>query len=666
MIKHGAFPRQIRFLNAPITNTQNQNNSSKWNLQLRELSKKQDQFKQALHLYLQMLRSGDSPNAFTFPFIIKSCASLSLLSTGHQLHAHVIRTGCQQDPFVKTSLISLYCKCSEVDSARKVFDQSLLSFASQSTVCYNALIAGYASSSRFLDAVSLFCSMRIVGVPFDAVTMLGLVPLCSMPLHLSLGMTLHGCNVRCGLINDVAVGNCLLSMYIRCGTIELARNLFDEIPEKGLITWNAMINGFAQNGLASNVLDLYQKMEMSGISPDAVTLLGVLSSCAYIGARSVGSEVERQIELCGFGSNTFLKNALIYMHGRCGNLVKARAIFDEMPDKSLVSWTAIMGAYGIHGQGEIATELFDEMLTTGICPDRTVFVSVLSACSHAGLTDKGLAYFYAMKSDYGLQPEPEHYSCMVDLLGRAGRLEEAYKLITSMPVKPDAAVWGALLGACKIHKNVELAELAFKRVTELEPTNIGYYVLLSNIYLDVGCKEGIVKVRVMMREKKLRKDPGYSYVDCKGKIHLFLAGDKSHPQADEIYRMLGKLEDSIKELGVPKNSQRAKNEEVLSGVGLHSERLAIAFGLLNTVAGMEIVVIKNLRVCEDCHLFIKLASQIVDRRFIVRDATRFHHFDNGSCSCNDYCATNRTLLALCWSLKIIIDESDEQQETFPG
>ncbi|GMH09908.1 hypothetical protein Nepgr_011749 [Nepenthes gracilis] len=639
MIRHCMFHYQRRFLHlqsnltTQISHKIDSSSSGKWNTQLMELSK-QDQFKQAIYLYLQMLRSGASPNAFTFPFILKSCASLSLLSVGQQLHTHVLRTGCEPDTFVKTSLISFYCKGSELVSARKVFDANPLSF--QPTVCYNALISGYTLSSRVFDAVSLFCDMRLWGVPFDAVTMVGLIPICSLQSHLGFGMCLHGCNFKCGLVSDLAVGNCLLTMYIRCGSGESARKLFDEMPEKGLITWNAMINGYAQNGHAIQVLELYDKMEKSEISPDAITLLGVLSSCTYLGARSVGYEVERRIDMCGFKSNTFLINALINMHARCGNLVKARTIFDEMPDKSLVSWTAIIGGYGMHGEGEMAVVLFDDMLRTGIHPDGAVFVCLLSACSHAGLTDKGLAYFYAMERDYGLQPEREHYSCIVDLLGRAGRLGEAHKLIMSMPIKPDAAVWGALLGACKIHKNVELAELAFERVTELEPRNVGYYVLLSNIYLDAANMEGIIKVRMMMREKKLRKDPGYSYVDWKGRIHLFMVGDKSHPQADKIYQILDKLEDSVKELDVSKNDLRMKNEEVLSGMGVHSERLAIAFGLLNTVDGMEIVVIKNLRVCEDCHLFIKLVSKIVDRRFIVRDATRFHHFNNGSCSCNDY------------------------------
>ncbi|CAN1141913.1 Putative pentatricopeptide repeat-containing protein At3g11460, mitochondrial [Linum perenne] len=691
-----------------------------------------------------MLRSGATPNAFTFPFALKSSAVLSLPFVGKQLHCQSIRTGCLAEPFVQTALISMYSKCGLVDVARKVFDENPKS--RELTVCYNALIAGYSLNMRVKDTVLLLCEMRELEVPINGVTMLGVVPVCGVPGNLGLGVCVHCFCMKLGLNLDLSVGNGLLSMYLRCGEINSARKLFDEIPGKGLITWNAMINGYSQNGLANDVLELYREMGSSGIHPDPVTLVGVLSSCAHLGAQGIGMEVERHMHACGFVSNPFLNNALINMYARCGNLVKARQIFDSLPVKSLISWTAIIGGYGIHGhgeiavelfddmirmgtrpdgaafvnvlsacshaagkqlhcqiirtgclsesfvrtsllsmyskcgeiisgrklfdemprkrlvtwnaiingyaqnglandvlelyremgssgihpnpltlvgvlsscanlgahevgmevemqthargfmldpflnsglinmyarcgnlvkareifdglsannlvswtaiigsygmhgEGEIAVELFDDMIKSGTRPDGRVFVNVLSACSHAGLTDKGLHYFDAMEHKYKLHPGPEHYSCMVDLLGRAGRLEEAHRLIKSMKAEPDDAVWGALLGACKIHRNVELAELAFERVIELEPTNIGYYVLLSNIYKDAGNSEGILRIRRMMRERKLKKDPGCSYVEFMGKVHIFLSGDKSHPQSKQIYKFLDELESEMKEL----------------------------------------------------------------------------------------------------------------------
>ncbi|KAK7392625.1 hypothetical protein VNO78_21069 [Psophocarpus tetragonolobus] len=615
------------------------NPTTAWNNQLRQLSK-QRQYREALTLYRNMVRSSFFPNAFTFPFLLKSCAFLSLPLTASQIHAHVIRTGSQPDPYTRSSLINAYAKCFLPHNARKVFDEM-----PNPTICYNALISGYSFNSNLTDAVKLFCQMRreeedgldaSVNVNVNSVTLLSLVSGCSAATHLTIGACLHGCCVRFGFATDLAVTNSLVTMYFKCGEVELARQVFDEMLVRDLITWNAMISGYAQNGHARNVLEVYNEMKLSGVSVDPVTLLGVLSACANLGAQGIGRQVEHEMERCGFGCNPFLRNALVSMYSRCGNLTRAREVFDCSREKSVVSWTAIIGGHGIHGHGEVALELFDKMVESGVRPDKTVFVSVLSACSHAGLTDRGLEYFELMKMKYGLQPGPEHYSCVVDLLGRAGRLEEAVDLIRSMKVKPDGAVWGALLGACKIHKNVEVAELAFQHVVELEPTNIGYYVLLSNIYTDANNLEGILRVRVLMRERKLRKDPGYSYVEYKGKVHLFYSGDLSHPQSKEINRMLDELENLVKEIHPPNEKCEERSEELLIGTGVHSEKLAIAFALLNTKRGKEIIVMKNLRVCVDCHLFIKLVSKIVNRQFIVRDATRFHHFRDGICSCKDY------------------------------
>ncbi|KAF5771904.1 putative tetratricopeptide-like helical domain superfamily, DYW domain-containing protein [Helianthus annuus] len=592
--------------------------STSWNTHFRELTK-HGNYQQSLTLYRHMLRSGSTPDAFTFPVLLKSCALLSLPISGTQLHCHIIKTGCHSEPFVQTGLISLYSKCWLIEDAHQLFDES--PHSQKLTVCYNALVAGYTRNDRFVTGFELFCRMRLLGVRVDAVTMLGLIPGCNDPGRLMFAESLHGFVAKCGLDADLCVANCLLTMYVRCGSKELARKFFDWVPVKELGTWNAMINGYAQNGYATEALELYREMESLGLDPNPITLVGVLSSCAHLGAQTIGVDVEKKIQNSSFKHNIFVNNALINMYARCGNLTKAQEIFDSMVEKNLVSWTAIIGGYGMHGDGETAVHLFNEMIQASIRPDGPVFVSVLSACSHAGLTDIGLGYFDSMKMEYGLKPGPEHYSCVVDLLGRAGRLDDAQMIINKMPMEPDGAVWGALLGACKIHKNVDLAEYAFDRVIKLEPTNIGYYVLLSNLYTEVNDTEGVLRVRVMMREKRLRKDPGYSYVEHKGRTHLFVAGDHNHPQTDEIYAMLSRLGDLI---------------DVSSGDMVHSERLAIAFALLITEVGQDILVIKNLRVCGDCHVFIKLVSKVVDRRFIIRDPTRFHHFKDGVCSCKDY------------------------------
>ncbi|XP_068649074.1 putative pentatricopeptide repeat-containing protein At3g11460, mitochondrial [Aristolochia californica] len=625
----------------PRRNPDKYNFLSSWNSRLRGLARR-GLFLEALRLYLQLLRSGHSPNRFTFPFVLKSCVTLSFPSCGSQIHGHILKTGSHSDTFVLTALISFYSKTVSLSSAQQLFDEisgSDCCFNNDFLLpCYNALIAGYTASFRTFDALSLFQHMRQANVSYNSITMLGLVPCISSPSHLSSGMAIHACNVKCGTNLDTSVGNCLLTMYAKCGSIDLARFLFDEMPRKELISWNAMISGYSQNGHANCVVELYREMVSSGVQPEEVTLVGVLSSCAHLGASGVGRQVEDYIAMSRFGFNIFLTNALINMHARCGELVRARELFNEMPEKSLVSWTAIISGYGIHGHGEDALGLFEEMIRSGIQPDGVVLVSVLSACSHAGLTERGLLHFKTMERCYGVRPGPEHYACVVDLLGRAGRLNEALDLIKSMQVRPDGAVWGALLGACKIHKNVELAEFAFDHVVELERTNIGYYVIMSNIYTEAESFEGIARVRMMMRERGLRKEPGCSYVEFKGKIHLFLVGDRSHPQAKDIYNMLAVLETSVSELCKIKCHDTGQKEadDILDLTGVHSEKLAIMFGLLNTNSGTKILVMKNLRVCGDCHSFIKAVSKIANRVIVVRDATRFHHFEDGSCSCNDY------------------------------
>ncbi|MQM13356.1 hypothetical protein Taro_046277, partial [Colocasia esculenta] len=590
----------------------------------------------ALLLYREALRSPSAPDPFfAFPILLKSSAALRLPSAAAQLHARAVRSGCHAHPFILTSLISAYSRLSlPALAARLLRDLGARAADATLTVGYNALISGFALNALHRPAVSLFLRMRRAAVPFNSVTMLALLPCCPrLPRHSFLsGAALHACNVKAGTDVDPSVANCLLTMYARCGAVDIARRMFDGmLPEKrDLITWNAMVSAYAQNGMASEALDLYHEMKRAGVEPDAVTLVGVLSSCANLGAQAVGQQVEHRISgEPSFRSNMALQNALINMNGRCGDLRHAREIFDGMPKRSVVSWTAIISAYGMHGHGNMATDLFERMCAAGVQPDRVVMVTVLSACSHAGMTEKGLHYFRNMERAYNVAPGPEHYACVVDLLGRAGRLQEARELIQSMPMEPDGAVWGALLGACKIHHDIRTAELAFDRVVEFEPMNVGYYVLLSNVYSDAGMLNGVARIRVMMRQRGLRKEPGCSYMEHKGKVHMFLADDRSHLQTGDIYRLLGELEALV-------DGSYGGGMERRKDVRHHSEKLAIAFGLLNTEMGSKMVVIKNLRVCENCHRFIKLVSGVVGREIVVRDATRFHHFSDGGCSCNDY------------------------------
>ncbi|KAG8381576.1 hypothetical protein BUALT_Bualt06G0135900 [Buddleja alternifolia] len=295
--------------------------------------------------------------------------------------------------------------------------------------------------------------------------------------------------------------------------------------------------------------------------------------------------------------------------------------------------------YAMHGYAYQALDLFKKM-SEKARPDHITFVGVLLACKNGGLLDKGQMYFDSMSSDFCIEPTIEHYTCIVDLLGHFNRLNEAYDVIMKMRVIPDSGIWGALLNACKIHGNVELAELALERLIELKPDDAGNYVILSNIYAQAGKWERVVNLRQLMTEKKIKKNIACSWIEVKTKIHAFVCGDTSHPMYDQIYVELREIGDLIAKAGYIPNVSPVfydvESDEKSEMVSSHSERLAIAFGMICTPPGTKLLVTKNLRVCEDCHVAIKLISKVKEREIIVRDVNRYHHFKDGLCSCGDF------------------------------
>lgn len=338
--------------------------------------------------------------------------------------------------------------------------------------------------------------------------------------------------------------------------------------------------------------------------------------------------------------NVFVGTSIIDMYCKCGRVGMARKAFNRMKEKNIKSWTAMVSGYGMHGLAREALEVFNDMIKMGVKPNYITFVSVLAACSHAGLLDEGWFWFRAMRDRFSIEPGVEHYGCVVDLLGRAGFLSKAYDLILEMKIKPDNVVWGSLLAACRMHKNVDLGEIAAKKLFELDPSNCGYYVLLSNLYAEAGRWEDVKRMRIYMESHGLAKPPGFSLVELKGRTHVFLVGDKEHPQEEKIYAFLKELYVKLQEAGYVADIASVLHDVEMEEKGMmlqvHSEKLAVAFGIMNSVPGATIQVIKNLRICMDCHTTIRLISKIVEREIVVRDSKRFHHFRNGLCSCGDY------------------------------
>lgn len=402
-----------------------------------------------------------------------------------------------------------------------------------------------------------------------------------------------------------------------------------------------MISGYEQNGFATEAMALFHKMRESEVRPDSATYVSVSSACSQIGSLELGCWVHDNIISNGILVTVILGTSLINMFSRCGDVSKARAIFDSMSDGNVIAWTAMISGYGMHGHGVEAMELYNKMKASGLAPNTVTFVAVLSACAHAGLIREGQKVFASMREEYGVVPGVEHNVCMVDMLGKAGLLTEAYRFIEGLgPKELVPAVWTAMLGACKMHKNFDLGAEAAQNLISLEPENPSHYVLLSNMYALGGRMDRVESVRNVMIQRGLKKQLGYSSIDVDNKTYLFSMGDKSLPETNEIYHYLDGLMSRCKAAGyapVPESAMHELEEEEREyALRYHSEKLAVAFGLMKTSHGMTLKIVKNLRICEDCHSAIKFISVVTNREIIVRDKLRFHHFKEGSCSCLDY------------------------------
>ncbi|KAE8675143.1 Pentatricopeptide repeat-containing protein [Hibiscus syriacus] len=380
-------------------------------------------------------------------------------------------------------------------------------------------------------------------------------------------------------------------------------------------------------------------MQIGEVRPNYVTLVSVLPAISRIGALELGKWVHLYAERNEIVIDDALGSALVDMYAKCGSIEKAIQVFNKINKPNTITWSAIIGGLAIHGRAKEALDYFSRMKCEGVTPSDVVYIGILSACSHAGLVEEGRLFFNHIVNGVDFEPRLEHYGCMVDLLGRSGLLKEAEEFISNMPIKPDDVIWKALLGACKMHGNIEMGDRAAQILMNIAPRDSGAYVSLSNIYAASRDWESVARVRLKMKEMDVRKDPGCSWIELDGVVHQFLVEDESHPRAKEIHSMLQEIAKQMRLVGYKPDTSRALlniEEEKESTLYYHSERIAIAFGLINTSPGTPLRIVKNLRVCEDCHSSIKLISEIYKRVIIVRDRKRFHHFANGLCSCKDY------------------------------
>lgn len=478
-----------------------------------------------------------------------------------------------------------------------------------------------------------------------------------------------------GFDSDLFVLNSLIDFYIRCGQLGSARKVFDEMPvrdviswtslivaytkigdmdsamvmfgkfqEKDEVAWTAMVTGYAQNAMPKEALEMFERMSAAGVAVDEVSLVGAISAVAQLGVAERAAWIRGVAERFGIErkGSVVVGSAMIDMYAKCGLINEACRVFESMEKRNVYSYSAMISGLAAHGRANEAIAIFHEMVgKTAIKPNWVTFVGLLTACSHAGKVEEGRYYFSQMTDIYDINPSADHYVCMVDLLGRAGLVEEALEFVQSMPIEPSRGVWGALLGACRIHRKTEIARIAAEHLFELEPNAIGNYVLLSNIYASAGMWSEVSNVRKLMREKGLRKTASYSWMEANdGRVHEFYAGDNLHPKSREIKEILGEIMRRMKAEGyepvlssVVYDVSDDEKERILKG---HSEKLAMAFGVMTTEPGCTIRIMKNLRICEDCHVVMRMASKVVGREIVVRDNMRFHHFRDGECSCGDF------------------------------
>lgn len=553
----------------------------------------------------------------------------------YKLHCCIIKSSKQNDPLALRTLL-LSCAAAAPESlsyARYVF--SRIHFPD--TFAYNTIIRAHA---HFFPShsVSYFSSMRCNGVPCDNFTFPFVLKACA---RLQMDLHLHSLIVKSGFDSDIYVQNALMSVYGCRGSVELALKVFDEMSERDSVSWSTIIASFVNNGYASEGLALFKKMQVEDkVVPDEVLMLSVVSAISHLGAVELGRWVRMYINRLGLEISVALGTALIDMFSRCGSIDESVGVFEKMMVRNVLTWTALINGLAVHGRSKEALGVFHCMRNSGVQPDYVTFSSVLVACSHGGLVKEGWHIFESIRKDHQMDPLLEHYGCMVDLLGRAGLLNEAYEFVERMPMKPNSIIWRTLLGACANHNNLDLAEKVKVKISELNSSHHGDFVLLSNVYGAAGRWVEKASVRSWMRGKRIGKEPGCSLINVDQAIHEFVSGDNSHPQSQEITKFLSSILGELRHSGYTPDTGNVLHdideEEREHSLSYHSEKLAVAFALLSLKDKSTIRIMKNLRICQDCHSFMKHISNKYERKIIIRDRNRFHHFDKGSCSCHDY------------------------------
>ncbi|KAJ8753390.1 hypothetical protein K2173_019789 [Erythroxylum novogranatense] len=631
--------------------------------------------KQCQQLHCAVVKSGAGLTSTVFNALLSvyiKCATSLQLSPSLMVAARkLFEEMPERDDPSWTTMITGYVKNDDLLTAKELLDGMNEKFGGG----WNAMMSGYMHHGLYHEALDVFRKMLSSEIQLDEYAYTNVISACANAGFFNFGKQVHAYilkNVvtptpafslpvnnalitlywRCGKIEqaheifnrmtvqDLVSWNAILSGYVNVGRIDEAKNFFEVMPEKNLLTWTVMISGLAHSGCGEEGLKLFNQMKLLGFKPCDYAFAGAITSCSVLGSFEQGRQLHAQLLRFGFESSLSAGNALITMYARCGVVDDAHSLFLKMPCVDSVSWNAMIAALGQHGHGAQAIEFFQQMLKAGILPDRITFLTVLSACSHAGLVNEGRQYFDIMYKCYNISPGEDHYARLIDLLCRAGKFSEAKEVMKLMPFEPGVQIWEALLAGCRIHGNIDLGIEAADRLLQLIPQHDGTHVLLSNMYAVVGRWEDVAKVRKLMRDRGIKKEPGCSWIEVDSKVHVFLVDDAVHPEVQLVYDYLQNMVHEMRKIGYVPDTKFVLHDmefdQKESALSTHSEKLAVAFGLMKLPRQATVRVFKNLRICGDCHNAFKYMSKLVDREIVVRDGKRFHHFRDGKCSCGDY------------------------------
>lgn len=642
---------------------------------------------------LKFFETMSERNEYSWTTIITALSQCGRLDDAIALYNRVPKHSAETG----TAMMTAYAKKGRIQEARLAFDK----IPNPNLVTWNALVSAYTQNGMLEEATDVFFHMPVRNSSSWAAMISGLVQngqscealefftelhrsrtvpnqycftsalfACANNGAVEIGRQIHSLTIKANCQFNSYVGNGLISMYAKCRNmgdvsqvfstmkvrdtiswnsligglsenlmVDDARSIFEKMPKRDVISWTAIISAYEQYGDGDTALKLFHDMLTGGVRPNQITFTSLVSACGSLGATKLGEQIHAFIFKLGFDSRLSVCNALITMYFKCGCLDGLR-IFEEMPDRDIVTWNAILKGCAQNGLGKEAVQIFEQMEDEGVMPNDKSFTGVLCACSHAGLVDKGWAFFNSMSQKYGTTPTVYHYTCMVDLLGRAGQLYEAKALIENMSAEPDSVIWEALLGACRIHRNIKLGHMVAERLFEIGTQNPGTYVLLSNIYASQGMWGKVGEIRKLMKDRRVTKEPGISWIQIKNQLHCFRMADRTHNQIEEIHSTLKEFYERFKATGYEPDTNfvlhDVEEEQKQNELLYHSEKLAIAYGILSTPKGAPIQIMKNLRICGDCHSFLKFMSKDTHRKIAIRDGLRFHHFRDGACSCGDY------------------------------